>query len=163
MKMKFWILMTMVIIMGSSLSAHAMSAGDQGFGILLGSPSGVSGKFWFSDVVALDMAAGVERGDLDIHADFLFHEFSILREANFPGAVEYNMPLYIGIGPRVLFRDDSEFGLRLPIGSSMFIPKTPWEIFGELVPVLRFTPSSGMNFEFGVGARYYFEAIRPRG
>ena len=36
------------------------------------------------------------------------------------------------------------------------------EMFGKLLPVLRLTPDAGFNADFAIGARYYFDAIRPR-
>ena len=129
----------------------------------MGSPIGVSAKVWFSDIVAMDGAFGVSQGELAAHADFLFHDFRILKQYIFKTvSADVDLPLYIGAGPRILFHDKEEFGLRLPLGISVIPKQTPWEFFAEIAPIVRFSPDSGVNFDFGLGTRYYFEAIRPR-
>jgi hypothetical protein len=145
--------------------ALAERRGDQGYGLMVGNPSGFSAKMWIDENVALDGAIGVDRGEFDIHTTLLYHKFhwtsesmsGPLREADQKG----ELPLYFGVGPRLLFEDEREFGVRFPVGLSYLPKASPWEFFGELAPVLRITQDVGFNGDFAIGARYYFKAIRP--
>ncbi len=144
-------------------TAQARSSGDQGFGLLLGSPTGITVKAWFSDQIAMDGGLGAAQGDLAVHADFLYHDFQLLKNTLLKNSTaDIDLPVYIGAGPRVLFHKKEEFGLRIPLGVSLLPRQTPWEFFVEVAPIIRFTPDTGGNFDFAIGARYYFEAIRPR-
>jgi hypothetical protein len=173
--MKFWsLLLVSVILGGSTLHAQDLGSGqpiertgNQGFGVMLGNPTGVSAKYWINEGIALDGAFGVARGEFDVHADLLFHLFHWSEEAVFlPKWVKdadyaRELPFYFGMGPRLLFADDNEFGIRFPFGFS-YLPHTqPWEVFFEVAPVVRTTPDFGFNGDIAIGARYYFAAIRP--
>lgn len=148
---------------------QAERRGDQGYGVMLGNPSGLSAKVWIDENVAFDGAVGVARGEFDIHADLLIHRFKWLHTTrpawgSFQQAVDRNeLPFYFGIGARLLFEEDKEFGIRLPLGLSYLRSGSPWEFFGEIAPVIRVTPDTGFNGDFAVGVRYYFQAIRPMG
>lgn len=146
----------------------AQRNGDQGYGLMFGNPSGFSTKFWLDDTWALDGAIGVARGEFDIHMDLLRHSMSwhdmfekkwdwFQRLLN-----KGNLPVYIGVGPRLLFEEKEEFGIRVPLGVSFFPHESNWEVFTEVAPVLRLTPNTGFNGDFGIGVRYYFKSIRPR-
>lgn len=145
--------------------AMAERRGDQGYGLMIGNPSGFSAKMWIDERIAVDGAVGVARGEFDLHTTLLIHKFhwtteamsGPLREADQQG----ELPLYFGVGPRLLFEDEKEFGLRFPVGLSYLPKTTPWEFFVELAPVLRITEEVGFNGDFAIGARYYFKAIRP--
>jgi hypothetical protein len=150
------------LLLAPKFSWAEKGSGDQGYGIMLGNPSGLSAKFWFSNQIAIDGALGVDRGELDAHVTFLYHDHSLLQQWNIPEPTNTDMSLYVGAGPRFLFADNDEFGIRFPVGVTFFPRSTPWEFFAELAPVLRLTPDTGFNGDFGIGARYYFDTIRPR-
>lgn len=143
--------------------AWAARSGDQGYGLLVGIPSGVSAKYWLNDLSALDGGVGVVGGDWEVHADFLYHDFRWYERLNMaPPSRDAEVPFYFGIGPRLVFADEREFGLRLPAGFSYLPHADIWEVFAEVAPVVRLTPDWGLNGDIAVGARYYFTAIRPR-
>jgi len=161
--------MATFFLFGAGLLIHAAERrGDQGFGVMLGRPTAVTAKVWMDNNWTLEGAVGVASSDLDIHADILYHDFSLIRNSSslsqiFGGMLDHGeVPVYIGAGPKVLFHDDTEIGIRIPLGLSYFPNQSPWEFFMELAPVVRLAPSGGMNADYGIGARYYFEAIRPR-
>ncbi len=132
---------------------------------MLGNPSGASYKIWLDENMAIDAAIGINQSELDVHMDMLFHSWDFFRRIGFNlSEIEKSgaLPAYIGIGPRLLFEDEEEFGIRIPLGVSFLPNNSVWEFFGEFAPVLRFTPSSGVDADFAIGARYYFPAIRPR-
>jgi hypothetical protein len=145
--------------------ARADHAGDQGVGVMLGNPTGLSYKIFLDDQIGIDAAFGVDQGDLDTHVTLLIHDWNLMRRSpNFADITRNgDLPVYFGIGPRLLFADDdTEVGLRLPLGASYFPHGTPWETFIELAPVIRLAPSTGLDLDFSLGVRYYFPAIRPR-
>ncbi len=150
------------LVLTPTASWARKNAGDQGYGLMLGNPSGLSGKFWFSDRVALDGAFGIARGEVDAHLSFLYHDFDTFQRMGIRTPANTDTALYFGLGPRILFEDDEEFGIRIPVGVTFFPHRTAWEIFAEIAPVIRLTPDSGFNGDFAIGARYYFDAIRPR-
>ncbi len=156
------LLLALMFLIGPA-SLHAMNAGDQGYGIMVGNPSGLSGKMWFNDRVALDGAFGVDQSKLDAHVSLLFHDFELLKSLNIQqSSSRLQVPVYMGVGPRILFADKAEFGIRTPLGISFFPERTEWEVFTELAPVIRLSPSVGLDFDFALGCRYYFWAIRPK-
>lgn len=153
------------LILGLAAStARAERWGDQGVGVMVGNPTGFSYKVFVDERLAVDAAFGVDQHQLDAHATLLFHDFNLVRQSPSLSSLTANadIPVYIGIGPRLLFDNDTELGIRLPVGFSIFPHRTPWEIFTELAPVIRLTPESGVDFDFSIGVRYYIAAIRPR-
>jgi len=156
-------LLTALLVVAAAAPLHATDrAGDQGVGVMIGNPSGLSYKMFLDNRIAIDGAFGVDQGRADAHVTLLYHDFDVWKRSPAFQNVDGDMPLYFGVGPRALFDHDTEFGLRFVVGTSFFPANTPWEIFGVLAPVLRFTPDSGADFDFAVGVRYYIPAIRPR-
>ncbi len=164
---RFWIpaFAGMTILFLSVLPLRAERRGDQGIGVMIGNPSGLSWKMWLDENIGVDAAVGIDRSEFDVHASLLWHNFTwsknssekLLQDITESG----DFPVYIGIGPRVLFEDESEFGVRFPLGLSFIPHNTNWDTFLEVAPVLRLTPDTGWNADFSIGARYYFKAIRP--
>ncbi|MFN0117204.1 MAG: hypothetical protein ACKVQC_02780 [Elusimicrobiota bacterium] len=156
-----------IILMGSVCYAQDRH-GDQGIGLMAGSPTGVNWKYWIDNKFAFDVAAGVARSEFNVHASILYHEFDWLsraaKKSTFFSDIKSNgeLPFYFGVGPKLLFRDKEEFGIRFPVGVSFIPNDSPWDFFGEFAPILRVTPSSGINADFSIGFRYHFPAIRPQ-
>ena len=73
---------------------------------------------------------------------------------------EGRLPVYFGLGLRVLAGGHAQAGIRLPLGLSYLADRAPVEVFAELVPVLKFAPDTGGDVEGGVGVRYYFKTGR---
>jgi hypothetical protein len=164
MKLKFLAGLGLMLVLAAP--AQAIRRGDQGYGVMVGNPSGVTGKFWVNETIAVDAAVGVARGEFDIHMDLLFHKFDWLPN---PGSDAFSqavargeLPFYFGAGPRLLFEHNEEFGIRFPVGLSYLPKESSWEGFVEVAPVMRATPDFGFNGDFAVGVRYYFQAIRAR-
>ena len=155
--------MTPLFFLPSSVHADVRQ-GDQGFGVMLGNPSGFSWKMWLQEKVGLDAAVGVARSEFDVHITLLWHDFDTARRmSGLDGMTSRgDVPFYIGVGPRLLFESNTEFGIRIPLGVC-YLPKTSqWETFLEVAPVIRLTPDAGLNGDFAIGLRYYFPAVRPR-
>ena len=155
-----------LLLIGSS--ALALGPGDQGYGVMLGNPSGVSAKFWFKNDWAVDGAVGIARGEFDIHASLLKHDYDWTETTGgfgrmFSGlTTSGDLPFYFGVGPRLLFEHNKEFGIRFPVGVSYIRKAQLWDVFVEFAPVVRITPDFGFNGDYAIGIRYYFEAIKPK-
>jgi hypothetical protein len=95
-----WIVAVLVCAGLTPARSAAQPARDFGLGIIIGAPTGVSGKGFLSPEYAIDGAVGfgLIGGDhLRIHADFLWH----LPIKQWPSAA---LDLYLGVGPALGFR-----------------------------------------------------------
>ncbi len=120
---------------------------------MLGEPTGISLKSWLSKTNAWDggIAWGFgEGGALYIHSDYLWHKF------NFIPVDQGDLPLYYGIGGRVLFADKSHLGVRGVIGLDYMFARAPVDIFLELAPVLDLVPGTDFSVNGAIGVRYFF-------
>ena len=124
-----------------------------GVGVIVGEPIGASVKAWLSDRTAVDAAFAYSNWSDDgfqIHSDYLWHNFDWL------SAGSGRLPVYYGVGGRIKFADDTQFGIRAPIGVSYMIDNVPVDVFGEVGPILDLTPGIRVEWTFAVGARYWF-------
>ena len=125
-----------------------------GIGVILGEPTGISLKFWNGRTTAIDAAAawsfkGEEK--LHLHMDWLFHNFKLLK------VQRGKLPLYLGIGGRVKFEEETRVGVRIPVGVC-FIPRDiPIDVFLEIVPILDLAPETHFDMNASIGIRYFFK------
>lgn len=147
--MKKLILISFAIL----LSLNALSQGSGlGLGLIIGEPTGLSAKIWTSEKTAVDAGVAwsfVDNGFLHLHADMLLHSFVIDVDKG-------QLPLYYGLGAKLVLANDLGLGIRIPFGMAYLFESAPIDIFIELVPVLDLIPATTFNFEGGIGARYYF-------
>jgi hypothetical protein len=135
-----------------------------GLGLMLGAPTGLSGKYFLSSSNALDFGVGAigyyrGRDGLHLHMDYLWHPVSL---ASTP---DFELPLYFGIGGRFFDFDDANdqayaFGVRAPLGIAFDFTNTPLDVFLELALVVDFfsgyRDNVGAELDGAVGIRYYF-------
>ena len=131
---------------------RAQKAGDVGVGVILGNPTGVTGKAWIDGSQAVDAGLGFSTR-LAAYGDYLWHSWTAL-----PQPSEGKLPLYLGLGAQVRTFHDPEFGLRAVAGAAYWLPRDPVEIFVEIVPVFRLAPRDGVGLDAGLGLRYYFKS-----
>ena len=138
-----------------AITSRVGSAEDVGVGIALGQPMGVTGKYWLSSTVAVDAAAGYHfNSNFDMHADYLWHTFSSF------DIQDGRLPFYFGIGGRVNLGNDSNFGMRLPLGASYLPSNQPFEFFAEVAPVVRLLKDLGVDIDGLVGVRVYLNYLK---
>jgi hypothetical protein len=135
--------------------AKPITAQDHGFGmgLILGEPTGLSAKLWTSGDNAFDFAAAWSfKGDghLLLQADYVWHFFNLMPVPS------GKLPLYIGLGGRVVLADDPSFGIRIPIGIDYLFADAPIDVFLELVPILDLSPETEFGVGGGLGIRYWF-------
>ena len=131
------------------------AAGNIGVGPLIGEPMGVGVKAWLSETTAIDGGAGWSFADPDgfqLHGDFLFHKFDLFHIES------GELPLYFGVGGRVKFVEhgDNRAGIRGPVGVSYLLPNSRLEFFAEVAPVLDLAPFTRLEWNGGIGVRFYF-------
>ncbi len=142
------------------LSFGNSSAQDKNFGvgIILGEPTGLSGKYWVSAENAFDAALAYsfleDNKSFSFHANYLYHLYGVTDK-------HYKMPLYYGFGVRFRAREnkDNSFGVRGVIGLLVYLKEAPVDIFFEAAPVFRLLPDTAIDFDIGVGARYFFDNL----
>ena len=141
---------------------HALMAkgGDFGAGFILGDPSGVTGKYFFSGDDAADFGFGASSDDgFYIYGDYLKHFYNI-----FP---VHEIALYFGVGGGFQHHDrdhrkdhnDEEYNsidLRIPFGAEYRFTKVPLGIFLDIAPCLEIIPEVDFDLRGGLGVRYYF-------
>jgi len=142
-------------------TAGAQRGGPFGLGIILGDPSGLSGKLKLDGTHAIDGALAFSAIDevLYVHADYLFHG-SPLRAQGLSG---HRFVPYVGIGgfigvfdERKKDRDtDGAIGARVPLGIA-WQPPIAVDVFLEVVPLMRIVPETDAGLDVGLGVRYFF-------
>jgi hypothetical protein len=136
------------------VSGEINHAGSFGLGPMVGEPTGLTMKFWFSERSAVDGGLGwsfVDPDGFQLHADYLYHAVDLFRSES------GELPLYFGVGGRAKFVDhgDNRAGIRGPIGLSYLIPNARIEVFAEVAPILDFAPTTTLEWNGGVGLRFY--------
>lgn len=146
-----FLLVLIVLTCGTAFA----QAGTVGVGAIFGEPTGITLKTWLTDTQAIDggIAWSFEGDDsLTIYADYLIHRFDVFK------VEQRMMPIYFGVGGRVNFEDDdTEVGVRIPLGIAYMVENTSLELFGEIVPILDIAPDTEADINAGVGVRYYFK------
>ncbi len=144
------------IVLGLMLFAIKPAAAQGkgfGMGIILGEPTGLSAKLWTSGDNAFDFAAAWSvrgEGNLLLQADYVWHFFNVIPVSS------GKLPLYIGIGGRVVLANDPQLGVRIPFGMDYLFADAPVDIFVELVPILDLSPATNFGVGGGIGVRYWF-------
>jgi hypothetical protein len=141
---------TLLILVTGNLNAQQT---EFGLGLMFGEPTGLSGKYWISPWSAIDGAFGWsidKKSGVHIHSDYLWHNYQII------SVIKGKLPIYYGLGARMVFATDNLFGVRAVAGLNYIFAGTPLDIFLELVPVLDLAPKVDLDFNGAIGIRYYF-------
>lgn len=136
-----------------------------GLGLVLGSPTAITGKYWLDSTHAIDMGLGYWFGDyVDIYGDYLWHFPRAFSTARHP--ISEIIP-YIGVGgdlhvanhpppnPDNNHPNVGVFG-RIPFGLEWLPSSAPLGVFLEVVPYVQLIPGLGVWIGAGIGARFYF-------
>ena len=146
-------------------------AGHFGAGLVLGEPTALTGKYWWSAKDAVDVGLSFFQSNfILVYGDYLRHFAGIWgRSSPF---VAHLQP-YAGIGAffasiaNVNSYDapyfyhpsssaSSAFAVRIPLGVEWDPSQVPLGVFAELVPGVGISPGTFAVFELGLGVRYYF-------
>jgi hypothetical protein len=168
------LLLSAVIAWGASapVPAHADRQGF-GLGVILGEPTGFTGKYRYDARSALDFGLAWSFSSFFlIYGDYLYHFPSAFRGAREPFFQQ--LTPYIGGGGALFFdtasrrvgdrdakyftKDGDSFGLgiRFVAGLEWSPPSIPLGVFLELAPGVGIVPSTFGFIQGGIGVRYYF-------
>lgn len=153
--MKKFVLLLLSAFLLMNVNTHAQDKGF-GAGIMIGEPTGFSAKYWLNETNALDfgLAYSFVRKDnaVSLHADYLYHAFDLIKSSE-------RIPVYYGFGARlrIVEKEDTGLGARGVIGVAWLSSQVPVDVFIELVPVFNLFPSTSLNLDAAIGARFYFE------
>lgn len=141
-------------------SFSAFKSEQLGLGIVVGDPTGISANYFLDNAHSIDAAlAWSDSFTFHLHGDYLLNKPRYFFVENKP------IGLYYGIGARLRSRKSSKFasdedgielGARAPVGLKYVFFDPRIEIFGELSAVFDVMPKTALDFDIGVGARYYF-------
>lgn len=125
-----------------------------GLGVMLGAPTGFSGKYWVSEDNAFDFGVAYSfvetHNALSIHADYLYHESRWFPQFD-------RLDFYYGYGVRIRSnKDETSLGARGVAGLALMLKEAPMDIFLEIAPVFKLIPSTALNLDAAIGVRYYF-------
>jgi hypothetical protein len=156
-------------------SAHADFPTEDRFGIgaMVGTLGSISGKFFLTDVDAVDLGVEFLGHPWQVfYGDYYRHFPKIFGKGTRFGR---ESSLYGAIGTGVGFWDRTDtcgrwhctwnanttgagngFFVRLVVGVEWYPRKTNYSVFGELGPSYMWYPTDGNTFDVGVGGRYYF-------
>jgi hypothetical protein len=115
-------------------SAKGAFQGDFGLGLILGSPTGLSGEVRLARTTSIDFAVGLDAFDDEdtyFHLDYLIYLTDLSRGGSL------GVPIYLGVGGNVYdhggdFGDDMHIGARIPFGLALAFRRTPVQFFFEL-------------------------------
>jgi len=122
-------------------------------GLMFGEPTGASYKYYITDVNAIDAGAAVSfipNAVFQLSADFLRHYY------HFANVGEGRLPLVYGAGLAVQFREDTRFGIRIPVGLTYIMQNLPLALFIDLAPRFDIVPDTEVSINAAVGVRYRF-------
>jgi hypothetical protein len=131
---------------------HAQSSGI-GVGLIVGEPTGISGKYWTGSTTAFDAGLAwsfIDENAFQIHADYIFHNMRLIT------IPDGKLPFYYGIGARLKTATNVQLGVRVPLGLAYLFQNAPIDIFIEVVPILDLIPKTDFQISVALGARYFF-------
>jgi hypothetical protein len=143
--------MSTLLLISVLISAGAHDGVE--LGLIVGEPTGLSGKLWTGAGTAIDCAVAWSMSSgshMHIHADFLIHDWNLL------GSSDGTVPFYYGIGGRIVLADDTRLGARVPVGIGYYPSGISIGLFLELVPVLDLLPDTELDMDAAIGIRYVF-------
>ena len=155
--MKKGLILTVVLLISISFGTATAGSNSSGFGmgIMLGEPSGLSGKLWSGGNNAFDFGLAwstSKNSGVAFHADYVWHKMDMITVDK--GA----LPFYYGIGVRYRNRDNSDdnIGVRVPFGLDYLFAQSAFDVFFEVVPILDLSPDVDFDINVAIGGRYFF-------
>lgn len=151
--------------------------GKLGLGLMLGEPSGITGKYWLSRTNAVDLGMAYSFNNyFAIMSDYLFHfpnAFSPTAKGDLKGQfvpfIGFGAILFVNSAASNSFPQNSNqhfftdsngnsaaLGLRVPLGVEFLARKAPLGVYVEVDPGVGIIPDTFGFVEAEIGARFYF-------
>ncbi len=144
----------------TSANAYGPKEKRFGLGIVAGDPTGITGKGYLSNRLAVDAHVGWS---------LIEESFSIIGDVTYDflqlpvqGSTNVKIPFYVGVGGKIgvdqAGKNDGKtlFGIRVPIGLAFQWENHPIEVFIEIAPGIELIPETEFDLTGGIGARFYF-------
>ena len=145
-----------------TISTSLLAAGpNKSIGLIAGIPTGISFKYWMEKGFikgpnqAIDIGVGwrlVNNVGVQVKADYVVHKYGLI-------PVEFGkLPIYYGLGLRTVITEnnDTDLGIRIPVGANYLFEDEPFGVFVEVAPVLLIVPSTDLHMSMAIGGRYRF-------
>ncbi|TET60901.1 MAG: hypothetical protein E3J47_06210 [Candidatus Stahlbacteria bacterium] len=137
-------------------------AQNYGIGVIIGSPTGFTGKYLWSRNSAIVVNAGwsfVSDVKFHITGDYQFLFPGVIKGEE--GVALRNVVPYLGIGGSFRAKtdeatDETDFCIGLRLGGGIEYLISRFGVFLELYPVVNVIPSTDFDLEGGLGFRFYF-------
>lgn len=144
---------------------------DFGLGVMLGTITSVTGKYWLTQNGAIDFGIGFsDRNTTVIYADYLWHQAGIFGQGTRFGRETSG---YIGGGGGLAFwngnhdecgrwrcdggrSDSGGLFIRGLVGFEWHPAPTRFGVFAELGPTILLVPKTEGSLDIGIGGRFYF-------
>jgi hypothetical protein len=159
--------LTIITILILPVILSAQNSGPS-LGIILGAPTGFTFKYVFARTSAVAANAGwalsQQGGKVHVTCDyqFLFPQ-TLTWTDDFEGTTHVVKGLcpFVGLGGRLLIADDdvnhdTDFNVGMRLGGGLEYAFNRFALFLELYPVVNIIPNTEMDFEGGLGFRFYF-------
>jgi hypothetical protein len=145
---------SLAILVFTSAAAVTAAHAEQGIGIVLGQPTGVSYRMDLANSQAIDAVLAWRLGQNEyvlVHADYLWIKPKLV------GPREFTADFYYGVGAILaLPKDDVAAALRLPAGLSHKFSDPNLEVFTELAIAFTLVPETDFDIVGGVGLRWWW-------
>ncbi|OGR81769.1 MAG: hypothetical protein A2X32_09820 [Elusimicrobia bacterium GWC2_64_44] len=146
-----------LICLGAALCAAAPAGASAAqkyeLGVIVGEPTGLSGKMDLAGGGAMDAAlAWSTTGEdkLSFHADRLWYKRDVFSPK------EGSLPVYYGVGGSIKLEDKSRLGARFPVGLQYFFKDVRFTAFLELAPIMDLLPDTEFRLSAAAGFRIIF-------
>jgi hypothetical protein len=131
-----------------------------GVGLIIGEPTGLTGKGYLTQQWAIDGIVSwsfVDKG-VTLISDATYDFFDLPVETQ-----KVTIPFYVGVGAKLTINkertnkpDKTSGAIRVPIGLAAQWTDYPIEVFLELAPGIEIAPETEFDVTGGIGARFYF-------
>jgi len=154
----------LILVMVVGMADGARAQGKLGVGVILGEPTGIAWKYRLGGGEAVDGAVGLSPADrVRFHLDYLWEKRSFEQENL---RLHYGVGLAFGVGDAeyvsiqrgdtyVLEERTLGFGLRGVVGLTYDFPRSPFDAFAEIAPLVILTPAGGFGIDAAIGVRVY--------
>jgi len=153
-------LLIVVFILFINLSAPVeCQEKDTGIGIILGEPTGFTGKMWLDRKMAYDGGIAwsfAEDPHFHIHGDVLWHNWNVFHNVFELDDSSGSLPLYYGIGGILKVGDNTKMGMRFVLGTAYILKNAPFDIFLEVAPIMNVVPRTEFGLNAAIGSRFWF-------
>lgn len=126
---------------------------EMGVGLIIGKPTGITGKGWVTTSGAIHVGIGWpsldSHGGTALSAEYLWHSHVFRSRERFP--IFYGVGGFFGVagGTDII-------AARGVLGIAWWPRSSNFDIFLQLMPALYFEPTSEFDFDFALGVRYFF-------